>query len=271
MIELGRQEIVQQFRTYLAPFRRAVSVIENQTAGILPRDRQTLAVSKLGGWKVRVRSGDYLKFDLHSITLFWNTSATVDVKVYNLLTGNLLDTFSVNAQANMPTEKIVSKSYQGNDILLGIVTAGSGQPFRVDSSGCATCPHKTEYVWMTPGEIDSGDAITDANMDSASHAYGMQLNYSVSCDIEPFICNMSPELAWPLMEASAAQVFTTVLGEMERWNTYVTINRSKAEFWQQYHQGRFEQSMKDILRNMVVPECACFSCNSFIRKRTQIP
>lgn len=271
MLSLAQDEIRMRFRQHLQPYMKLTSVLENQTAGQYPENRETLAVTKQGGWKVAVRTGDYLKFDLHSITLFWNTTATVAVRVYNLLTGNLLDTFSVSMVANVPTELVVSKSYSGDNIQLGIFTSGSGQPFKVNYNGCTTCPHKTTYVSLTPSETDIGIAPTVAGVDSLGHSYGMMLKYSVSCDAEPFICNLSPSLPWALREGAAAQLFTAIMGSMERWNTYVTVNADKAKFWYEYHQGRFDLMMTDILRNMAIPECVCYSCNSFVKKVTQVP
>lgn len=271
MLSLAQDEIRMRFRSHLQPYMKLTSVLENQTAGVYPDKRETVAVTKQGGWRVRVRSGDYLKFDLHSITLFWNTTATVSVRVYNLLTGNLLDTFTVNAVANVPSETIVSKSYSGDNILLGIFTSGSGAPFRVNHGGCTTCPHKTTYVNLSMNEVATGIAPMDSSLTGMNHAYGMLLNYSVACDVEPFICNMSASLPWALREAAAAQLFTAIMGNMERWNTYVTLQQDKAKFWYEYHQGRFDMMMQDILRNMAIPECACFTCNSFVRKVIQVP
>lgn len=269
MIGLAEEEIKQKFRVRLLPYMRLNSILEDATAGKYPVRRRTETVTKQGGWKVDVCSDEYLSFNLHSIVLFWDTTATIDVKVYDMLTGVLLDTYSVDVVADIPTEKIVSKAYGGDHIFLGIVTEGEGNPYRIEAN-CSNCGGD-DWVDFTPSEMDLAADATDANLRPIGHSYGMLLNYSLSCDPNPFVCNFSALLAEPLRQSAAAHTYRIVQANMERHNTIVTVKVKEAQYWMDYHQAQFDSLMADILKNVAIPECVCFRCNRMIRKRVAVP
>lgn len=281
IIAFSQNKMLAQIRNHLASKMLINIVIENDTVGYY-KSNLTLINSeaeKYKGIKLRIDSYPSLDIFIGKIYLKLSQSITTNIYVIDLMDGIILDTLPITTVANVPTAIIVNKSYPTNrqrTSLFICIDSSISNTYETNLGslkGCSSCSgggYSNKYISFSGAQLDSALQKIDSNIQSNDGSNGISIEYSLSCSPESFICSMGNQLAWPLLHDVGAEVmrrlkFTT------RLNSIVTIHGKDNEELRKEFEIEFMSTMSALLDNIKLPNDICFSCNSKIKKVTQIP
>ena len=222
-----------------------------------------------------------IKMVLASVTFYGNYTGTVNVKVFNTLTGEHLDTIAVSAVAGQHVTVNVSKEYSGNlePLYLGFMydsTGVSAYKGTVGLTGCTSCS-ASAYVsvnsWLQTRAIKVATAsdVTQSNITGTADTGGLSIVYSVECDHLSWMCNQKSILARPIMYKTAELLMEYSLFQSSRFNDNAT-NFEKYQQRQLMYKEKYDEMMKNVVSNMVMPtDDVCLSCQKSARMMTSLP
>lgn len=278
----AQNELLVDFRSHLQPRMRVSSVIQNDRVGHYSNQRATVnrAANTYKGLRIDLDRSVYLKLYINAITVFVDATETVTVYLYDLLTGETLDTYSIAATANQPTVYQVNKGYGNNHqysrfaLVMDTTTANAyrttiykGYTGCID---CRTAPRKHPYARFYGTEVGSANTKVLQSFTGTDNTFGLSIDYSLNCDVEPFICNMKDLLVQPLLYKAA----TLVLRELKisnRLNSIVLLHKDEVNDLLDYYTSKYEQTLNIMLDTMRLPNDLCFHCNARTSYATRIP
>jgi len=259
-IDFAKERILQDLRTFLQPKMRVRSIINQDTVGRYNDNLEPIALeaAKFKGVLVEIDKCDYLSFHLASVRLKLDAALTTNILVIDLMTGLTLDTLPITTVADAHTELIINKVYpvkqQRLQLFIGIDSSVAGT-FDTRLNECHTCStfYRREMALFSAVEILQASQKIKDNTVKLTHTNGLSINYSVKCDIEPFVCNIADSLAWPMLHLIGAEL----MGELkvsERLNTTVVIHADNIEALEEQFMTTYSDSMNQLLDNLSIPE-----------------
>lgn len=256
------------------------SIIENDSVGYYQPNNKIvpLEIGRLKGIKLRIQYYPYLEFFLSKVYLKLKDVVTTKIFVYDLSTGNKLDEIDITTVANTPTPVLVSKAYQTlkqNTELFICYDAGISDTYEstISRTSCYSCYNSSyinRYVEFTGASMDDSLEILEKNIMTSTFTYGLSLEYSLACSVEPFICNMGNVIAWPMLHKVGSEVMKEVIYG-RRLNSIINIDKDKNTEMMTSYENEFMASWGAYLNNIKTPKDICFSCNSRIKKQVLIP
>lgn len=274
-INLATQLIMNHLRAGTTKFL-AYSTVENGVCGIFT-DKKIIP-SELGkkkGIQIRLKNYPYLTLSISSISFYAHETKAIDIYIYDLITGQLLDTFPVSTTAGQVVSVIVNKKYgveskttelficTDSDISFNQAILSKGH-----CNGC-TNSHSNAYTYLSYAETSSTEVIA-SNLQGGQSTGGISLSYSLECSIDPFICSMANTMGMPIVYKTAALVMEE-LAVSKRQNSIITIHKETHEELQAKYEAEFQASLGAIFNNMKPPNDMCFHCNSSIKTRAFAP
>jgi hypothetical protein len=279
-IRFAQNAILAAMRMQLADKIRINSILQNDTVGFY-KTNLTVVPAEAGMLKGIVIKADqyqYLELFISKIYLKLSEVVTTNIVVYDLMSDTLLDTIEITTVAKVPTAVLVNKSYlskkQKLHLFIGIDSSvANTYETNLTSAGCISCTggkYSNRYVTFSGGQIDSASQKIDSNISSNSGTNGLSLEYSLNCSIEPFLCNMGNQIAWPLLHKAGAEIMKELISS-RRLNSIVNIDKSTNEELRDEFEAEYMASMSALLNNIKTPNDICFNCNSKVRKVVAIP
>lgn len=261
------------------------SLVEHETLGYWTDNLQLVSkeAGKLKGIQLEIDRSAYTELYVESIWLQLKEAITIDIEIYDIISGTKLDTIPITTVANVPTQVEVNKSYRSNKQKLNLIavidssvsdtykttlTEGRGQ--------CVDCNNGFGFrnnVLRARGiEILSGAVKTLNNLKaSRSSTNGMSIAYSVQCSIDNFICLYNKALALPLLYLVGSLIMDEIK-HSDRYNTFITIRKAKNEELQEEYEFKYREALDNLLENMILPDNdCCFRCGSKIKQIQRIP
>jgi hypothetical protein len=222
----------------------------------------------------------YLDVFINELSLQVNYTGSIDVKVYNLVTGALLDTISVDCIAGEISTKVVNKSYASNRKKLDLIfvyDVDSIQSYKttLDYSGCGSCSGFTygnSFITSTPIIIDAGSSKIRSNIVSQTHTYGLSINYSVQCNFDGWLCNISNLLSLALLYKAGEEIMNYAVLSSDRNNSNANIDYERNTERRDYFKTLYTEQMNTALKGLILPKNdICFSCNQVMRSTIILP
>jgi len=248
----------------------AYSTIENGICGIFTQKEIIPAVSgKLKGIQLKLKNYPYFSVLISSISFYAHETKTINIFIYDLVTGKLLDTFSLVTTSGEVSSIIVNKKYgvESKTIELFICTDSdiSFNQAILSKGHCNGCTntHANAYTYLTYSETSSSEIIT-ANLQGGTSTGGISFSYSLECSIDPFICSMAGTLGMPILYKSASLIMEE-LSVSKRQNSIITIYKETHEDLMNKYEMEYQSSLGAIFNNMKTPNDICFHCNSSIK------
>lgn len=300
-IDFGLRETIEDVRKAAYPYIRMNSVIENNTVGYWKDDLVPVALEagKYKGIRIRIDEYPYLSFNLSAIWLQLDASVTTNIKIFDLISGTQLGSdIPITTVANKPTRVVVNLKFPTNKQRLHLFiaydssVAGTfqtliGQGIAGDCYSCGQIPkgYCDDYCYFYGGKIDQGDAKISTNIEAISGSGGMSLDYSLSCNPENFICNISNAIALPALYRIGAQIMLEAKLNTERLNSLVTIHSATVDIQYSYYLERYNEMMygqrvsdennvrdkSGIIRSLKFPDDICFICSEPAQIATLMP
>ncbi len=280
----AQQSILAQFRNQFEDKIRANSIIENEVIGYYPSRIKSISANNtfLKGVRIEIRDYAYLEIYISQIALFFKDSiADANIYIYNLMNGQLLDTFTIITIAEQPTYISINKAYPTNKQRLslficfdaGLSDVFESSVFNVDNVNCSHCKdgmQSNRYAYVSGAKIDKALQKISGNIISNSGTSGMSLDYSINCNIDNLLCSVAGKFAWPLLHKWGAEILAE-LQYSRRLNSIITIDKKDNEALRMEYENEYMSSMNAIFNNIKLPSDICFSCNSSIKKVVRIP
>lgn len=279
-ITFATNSILQDIREYMLPYMKVKSLVENNTIGYY-QDDLTAVAAEAGfrkGIQVKIDNHRYLDFYINSIKLQTNTSGATSIYIYNLITGKLLDTIAITTVADVPTEVFVQKSYKTENQKLNLFVAIDGNVGTYQTGlsksqlGCTTCKggYQNNYAVFQNSKIATAGPFTNVSTRATTYTTGLSINYSISCSVDVFACNISNLLAWPILHKTGAELMRE-LQYSRRLNSIIVIDKTMNEKLREEFDAEYVKSMQRILQNISVPNDECFVCQQKVKSIVRVP
>lgn len=285
--------LVNDARTRMNPYFKRTSVIENNQVGYYPL-QQTIISGVAGFYKgiqIQIRQFPYLDVFIPSMTLWVDYTGTIPVEVWNLTTGKLLDTISVDCVAGVQTllpemYKNYSNNGQTLNLFIGYNTTGiNSYQANIYSSiipnsygSCITCLNaapwsswnRNKYTWLFSQQISASLPKIQTNLSSCNDTGGLSLTYTLNCSMDKWLCSMRNQYGYALLYRWGVEILKEATMSM-RLNSLVVLKKEEKEALQMDFEATYEKSMGDAFRNVKLPNDVCFVCNQHLLTGVTMP
>lgn len=246
--------------------------LRNDSIGHPARTRASVN-AKTGHWagaKLELnRDSDYLKVNIDSISLFLTTTGNVSVRIYNLITGELLDTVTCASVAGELTYTDVNKTYRSekSNLALAFVYDSEDASYRttaLPNQTCGGCSSKNlrqnKYVYASGVKYEDGADFLIANTKYEADTAGLKVNYTLDCDYDQWICRNRQLLLMSCLYYTAYHIAEYALMS-PNFNSVTIDQRNTVEQIKEMNFSNFTNEFSAVLDSMVIPNNSdCFVC-----------
>lgn len=247
------------------------SVVNAGNIGLyVENEKVSPVVDRLRGIQYKLLGSSYLSLFLNSISIYSYETKEIEVYVYDLITGELLDTITIDAVSGEVVTVAVNKKYYSDTKPMQLFICTDSNLEHNQASlvkghcyGC-TSSYSTNDAFVSYSEITQGQDIIYQNLKGASSTGGLSINYSLSCDIEPYLCSIKNTLAMPLLYKTGSLLMEELIYS-KRLNSVINVYKPDHKELYEKFEMEYMASMKAIFDNMPTPKDVCFACNSSIK------
>lgn len=239
------------------------------------------SVNTLGGISLLLNnSQSYFNVFVNSISLQLSTTQSVNVLVYNLVTGELLDTIAISCVANKISTSYVNKTYSSNkrklDLIFVYDTEGLySNTCQLDYDGCATCTgytYSNNYISAQPIYLTETDTKIRSSLTSNSHTFGLSLNYSIQCSIDNWMCEIANLMALPILYKTGVEIMQYALYYSKRQTSSVNIDAENNEKRLSLYKQNYNEALEATIKKINIPKYdVCFKCEEYLRSAIILP
>lgn len=236
---------------------------------------------KSKGLQIRTWNDDtFSKMYISTLRTYFAYTGNVNVFVYDLTTGKLLDTIVVASVSGQIVETNVDKTYSSNlsDLNIGFIysSAFSSYASYFDNFGCVTCNRsgayrQNKYVYSTGLTIPTAGAITQNNVSGSSDFGGLSVVYSLQCNHEGWLCQNANFFVSAMLYKTAYlinQYADLMSDSFSSMNMDVERLRQRMEYFDFEYKKRLDAGVK----NLRIPSSdICFQCNNLTKSLTSLP
>ena len=240
--------------------------------GFWPQQLEALGSSAVWrGIGVRYRQADYIAVTLTAVNLLVNYTGTVNVLVYDLITGNVLETIPVTTVAGTPSRLVVNKKFTSNGQMLNLAflynatAVNSYQTGLYPVYGCGGCSRGSRWqnnVLERTIEIPTTGAVIEQNISGGSWTGGLS--------VESLLCAHIGQLGYPLLY-KAGMLIVKEMEFSKRLNGIISYNRERNSQLVEYYQQQYDAYMSRYFEQAYMPDTGCFSCRQRVRQVSRIP
>lgn len=284
LISEATNKVIHDFRTIIQPHMIYTSVLEADNIGFY-KENQVAESASAGNYRgIRIKNNyrPSLSFNLNSFSLKLDASLTVPVYLYDLMTGAVLDTFSINTVAGKVAIKYVNKKYPNygqNQQLALLYDAGVAGTYTTSASpysggSCSGCKgtYSNSYISFDGVSVSQAADVIDSNLTKLTGTAGLSINYSLDCDAGYYLCHIASLLADPIRHKTAELIFLDLQSPSPRINSVITVQAEEVKFFYQFYVGEYERITSPILNGWHPPhKDICFYCNRSLTKVVRIP
>jgi len=276
--QLVRDLIYNHFSSYII----TKSLMDNDILGQY-QDSLNLksgVAGKYGGVSLTLtNTNNYLNVSVNSISLQVDYTGDIDVLVYDLISGTVLDTVVVTCVPNVISTTVVNKVYAASGRKLDLVflydTEGINSNTTNLSSDCGTCNgfrYNNYYISAQSVTANVGDTIVRSALTSNSHTFGLSVNYSVQCALDNWLCEMANLMALPILYKSGMEImeYATLYSNRQTSTINIDFERNKERL--AAYTSKFNEALMATVQRIVIPKYnKCFVCDDAVRMNIVLP
>lgn len=277
--------VANQIHNFLRSKYKANTVIQNYRIGHHQDNLvQTLGTGTFKGIEFDLcQSSSYLDFFANEINLQVDFTGTINVLIYDLLQGELLDTIEVDVEANKVARVYLNKVYKSDrkslDLFICYDTTGINSITTRLKKNCINCSGKyyselnNQFEKVRAAEITNGDPFIKSSLNYINETGGLSVVHSLSCNHENWLCSITNQLAFPVLYHTAYLIYDhaqTATGQ--RWNNETAINAEMVDERKKFFYDKYAEAMNNLLQNILPPsDELCFACKNNVRHVVMIP
>lgn len=264
-------EIVKELRK-----RYRIKTVQ-QSVDLLRRVDTSQAVTAAGKWRgftaelifdndSGLVSSVFQQFSFQSFSLYVTTgfTGTVNIKVFDLETGAVLDTIVLTNPITGWNLVSVNKKYSAYRVFVGYDATLVGSKVQ-DISQAADCFCDWAGGSMRIRGAESAalsSTITDADLTLGDSTSGLSAIMAVQCNYNSFICNNKDVFTLPLqyLLGSVTMAFRI---NTNRLNRYTTVDRKQAQELKDYYDTEWKSLLETALAGIDIDlEDSCIECHA---------
>lgn len=237
--------------------------------------------STLGGISITLNNqNSYFNVFVNSVSLQVDVTQNVDVLVYDLLSGELLDTLTISCVANQISTKYVNKTYSSPkrklDLIFVYDTEGiNSNNTLLSNVGCTTCNgyrYNNYYISSSAIYLGESDAKVRSSLASTTHTFGLSVNYSIQCSIENWLCEIANQMALPILYKTGEEIMTYATLYSKRQTSSVNIDAEQNEKRKEAYKQAYNEALDATIKKINLPKNDhCFKCDEFVRNVIILP
>lgn len=282
IINFSTQETVEAIRQYLTTKYSLKSFIDNNVLGYYYDDKQIVdeIPDYLTGYQIRIDKTPYLNFYISTLSLFIDVSGTVNVKIYDLIQGKLLDTIPVTAVAGEIVTVTVDKSYythkQRLNLFVGYSSVGSYKTSYTHpytdwgNEWCNSCFCDGGYIYFRSAKVVSDAQKINQDIESNTYGAGLSLSYSLQCSFDEYLCNIRNQLAFPILYKAGEKIMEE-MKYSRRFNGIITAFNTDFGELRDMYAAKHINAMNDIMQSANIPDSLCFHCKAGASTHVNLP
>lgn len=281
-INYATSSVVAQINTMLAPFYKTNSVLENNLLGQFDEFMTALPAAPVyRGITIKIDQYPYMQLNISKISLYSsNYTGNTTIKVYDLVTGDEIDSFDIAVMAGQPTYIPVNKRYFTERQRMNIFIAYDATAINTFQSNmfrgrsCATCHfggYGTRYALMNGGQIPTGSAKVLANVDFSGYTSGLSIQYTIGCSNDAWVCSMKDQLAFSVLHKTGVVLMDEVINGTRRMNSITTVDKDKAIALKDDFDLIYQENIRQVVQNVRFPNDICFKCTQRVKTVSRIP
>ena len=252
------------------------TVRESRTIGMVDGKPQYTGTGLSGILIELDGTGDYMKFVLSKVKIFSGVKTTATVKVVNVDSGEVVETFTVDTEADRvmaATPHVeVEIPREGIRLFVGVdVTGLNAYAMKLaDRAGC--CGKKPTYT-------SSFGRFKGAGL-GAGHLYGdiewrketpLSVDYSIVCDHEAWVCSARGVLGVAMLHKTAMAVLAYGMDSGGQFSEQKTTNADNNVERYARSLEAYNSAMRGVMESRVFPRTKCFTCDSVTRVTNRLP
>jgi hypothetical protein len=283
--------IANQIHSHLQAYYRAKTLIDGLRVGFIQdnKEAQPNTGTSWLGQEINIKNNtSFLELFISEVSLFVNYTGDIDIRIYDLKTGNILKdasgkdfVFTMTSIAGevatvYPQIQILSSK---KEVDLAFIYNSTGvTPYKValHSDGCLTCNpcNSTRYTDVYGISIPNGSGIIKRSITHQGYTGGMSIVYSLNCNTDQWLCSISNLLSLPLLYKTASELMNYALNNSDQMNpkTLSLFNAEKIQKRMDQYEFQYREALDNIINKIVIPkDSVCFTCNKRIIRTTTIP
>ena len=249
----------------LKKYFRNYSFVNNTITGFYDDSVAIAQSDNLSGWYFDMSPySSNLMVNLNFAELYLSSEVTFDLYVYNVATGDLLDTITtvgveginrINILGNYPVWKY-SRLYVCYDNSIVSTIKASDQTL----SG---------FPYVKRGEIPTASQVAFRNFTGSTS--GLILNFNIDCSIDQFVCNRVDLFRESFLYKLGIE-FCNERIYSDRVNRYTLLDREEAIRLRDEFKIEYIQKINGVLQGLQMnSNDFCFECNKAVNMRYMIP
>lgn len=280
-IDLAIRLLENEINTHFADKIRTYSLLENARIGQTNENLSLEPGKDLKGINVELCSRDFVDFYLSELSLQVDVTGDIDVQVYDLYQGKLIDTLTVSAVANEIVTIYPNKTYRSNlrDLnLIFVYDASNVDSIRTTiNNGCKRCSKNwwkpNQYLQCRAITIPSAAEKVDQNLQGVGDTGGVSLVYSINCNKRDWMCAQRDLLGTTILYRAGFELAVHALhtAPNQRTNTSVTINNDVWEDRLAFYEMKYKEQLDSVLKRIQLPRGKCFDCNIRSKQTVILP
>lgn len=283
--DLVRKTITNHFSEYI----NTKSLIESDTLGYYQDSLQLKsgALNTLGGISLNLTNyTSFFNVFINSIAIQVSVTQTIPVFVYDLVSGSLLDTINIDAVANEITTKVINKTYSSSRKKLDLIFVydtngissnttsiyGYGYLNDIVCPSCKGYQYSNYYITTSGITVSSSATKIRSSLVTASHTYGLSVNYSIQCSIENWLCQIANLMAMPILYKTGMEIMTYATLYSKRNTSVVTNDLETNKEALAFYTNAYNEALDATIKKINIPSGdPCFKCNLVLKHAVILP
>ena len=235
----------------------------------------------LGGISLTLNNElSYFKVFVNSVSLQVDVTQSIDVYVYDLISGTILDTIQVDCTANVVSTTHINKTYTSSkrklDIIFVYDTTGINSNFtNLNYSDCNSCNgyrYSNYYINSSPIYLSTSAQKIRSSLSTTSHTYGMSINYSVQCSMDNWLCEIANLMALPILYKTGMEIMEYAVYYSNRQTSTINIDAERNRERLSLYSTRYNEALQATIQKISLPKYdQCFVCNESIKLAIVLP
>ncbi|MDB5283613.1 MAG: hypothetical protein JWO06_2688 [Bacteroidota bacterium] len=279
LIQLAISEVQQDVQGALLGKYELKTFIENDVIGHFQDDRVVTPQipGNMVGVQVRVNLTPYLKLFIRQVKLYCKYTGPVNIKIYDLIQGTLLDTIPINALAGqivtLPIDKEYFSDRQRINLFIGYESDFDAYKTLLtaytDDTGTSSSYANSWMFFRGVSLADNVPALRE-NLVGNSGTGGLSISYSLQCSFDEHLCNIKKMLAMPILYKTGSLIMKEMKHSKRLNGVVISYTQNHDELMKDYN-NEYLLRMNQLFQNLVMPDSLCFSCAGLTESRTILP
>lgn len=275
--ETAASMVVSDFFGHIARGSLSKQVVETGVIGVYSEGLKPITANTgIAGVMFRVYGGqEYWKINIDSVRILVDYTGTIPINLYDLLTGQILQTVSVNvlpgviATANFDFSAV--SNLQTRNLFIGYDTTGITSYEATTKSGCNGCGQSSK---QSSGVAYYSGATLDAPFTTAkvlNNTSGLSVSYSVECNNDQFLCSIKSVFGIAMLWRTAMAALDYSNDSGGQFSEQKTVNHEGNETRYTRASFHYENEIEKIVKQVVLPANKCFACGPRVTVTNRLP